>query len=430
MNINTVTVIGANGTLGKEISGIFASFGNAKVYMVARTKEKAELARKEAAFSVKALSVEENLIPKTYEDLKSCIKESDIIFESIVEDYDEKKKLHEKINDFVSENSIIATGTSGLSIDKLAESYSIEKRKRFVGIHFFNPPYSLTLCEIIPSKYNNDDLEFISDLRLYLNNCLRRDSIIVKDKPAFLANRIGFKMMNEALQLAYEYRKYGGIDYIDAILGAYTGRSMAPIETVDFVGLDIHRAIVNNIYDKATEKEKKSFKLPEYMNELIENKQVGAKVRCGLYKTNVGDNNKLVYDIETKQYRNIKEYNFEFKNKAIECFKKAKYYNGIQEIINDTSNESNICMKFLLKYIVYALETANLVAENVTDCDIAMATGFNWIPPFALIKALGGNKNVVDMCQKYLEKQFKYDEIMNKEIDSIYDYRKFLKARE
>ena len=76
-DIKTVTVIGANGTLGKEVSGIFASFGDAKVYMVSRTLEKAEQARKNAALSVKAISVEENLIPKTYEDLEQCVKKSD-----------------------------------------------------------------------------------------------------------------------------------------------------------------------------------------------------------------------------------------------------------------------------------------------------------------------------------------------------------------
>ena len=97
-DIKRVTVIGANGTLGKEVSGIFASFGDAKVYMVSRTLEKAEQARKNAALSVKAISVEENLIPKTYEDLEQCVKKSDLIFESVVEDFEIKKEIHELID--------------------------------------------------------------------------------------------------------------------------------------------------------------------------------------------------------------------------------------------------------------------------------------------------------------------------------------------
>ena len=86
LNIKTVTVIGANGTMGKNIAGIFASFGNAKVYMVCRTLEKAQRAKQKAINSVRSDSIANNLIPCTYDNLNSCLAESDLVFDSIIED--------------------------------------------------------------------------------------------------------------------------------------------------------------------------------------------------------------------------------------------------------------------------------------------------------------------------------------------------------
>ena len=427
-DIKTVTVIGANGTLGKEVSGIFSSFGDAKVYMVSRTLEKAEQARKNAALSVKAISVEENLIPKTYEDLEQCIKKSDLIFESVVEDFEIKKEIHELIDRYVNSESIIATGTSGLSINELANCYSEENKKNFIGMHFFNPPYSLTLCELIPSIYNKENRNFIEDIKRYLSDKLKRDVIEVNDEPAFLANKIGFKFMNEALQFAEKYQERGGIDYIDSILGCYTGRNMPPIETIDFVGLDVHKAIVDNIYEKAENTEKESFKLPKYLDGLINEQKIGKKVGEGLFKKD--NNDILVYDIKTNQYRQKREYKFGFKEEAIKYFKHGDYQKGINAVINDATEESKICIKLLLSYIIYSIETSNIVSKDIMDCDIAMANGFNWIPPCSLIDALEGKEKVIELCNQYLGKDKDYEKILENTKKSQFDYRKFLKARE
>lgn len=427
-DIKTVTVIGANGTLGKEVSGIFASFGNATVYMVARNIDKAEQARKSAALSVKAMSVEENLISKTYEDLETCIKKSDLVFESIVEDFEIKKEIHELINKYVKPESVIATGTSGLSINKLANCYSEENKKNFVGMHFFNPPYSLTLCELIPSIYNKEDRNFVEYIKRYLSDKLKRDVIEVSDNPAFLANRIGFKFMNEALQLAEKYKNRGGIDYIDSILGCYTGRNMPPIETIDFVGLDVHKAIVDNIYEKISTPDREFFRLPKYIEELIRQGKLGKKVGEGLLKKD-DDNNILVYDLQTNQYRKKNEYNFNFKKRVMEFFKQGDYRKGIETIINDTTEESKICMRFLLNYIIYSLEISNDVSKEIMDCDVTMANGFNWIPPCSLIEAFGGKEEVIKLCSMFLSKSKDYAEILKNVRTSHFDYRKFLKAK-
>ena len=268
MKLQKIVVIGGTGTVGKNVAGIFASFGNANVYSVGRNLEKAGKACLESALSVKAITVKSNIFPVEMDNLEEVVKDADLIFESVTEDLTIKKQIHSRINKTVENNTIIATGSSGLSIDELADCYDTSKRKHFMGIHFFNPPYNLSLCELIPSKYNEEKL--INNVRDYLTNKLLRNTIIVKNEPAFLANRIGFMFMNEALQYAVEYSDHGGIDYIDAILGRYTGRNMKPLETVDFVGLDVHKAIVDNVYNNSVSNDNNYFILPGFINKLIE----------------------------------------------------------------------------------------------------------------------------------------------------------------
>ena len=426
-DIKTVTIVGGNGTIGKKVAGIFASFGDAKVYVVARTFKKAEEAIEEAALSVKAFSIKDKLIPKSYEDLKKCVEDSDLVFESIVEDFEEKSLVHKEINKYAGETCILATGTSGLSINDLSENYDLNKRSNFVGIHFFNHPYSMTLCELIPSKYVQN-MEFINQLKNYLSEKLLRDVIIVKDQPAFLANRIGFSFLNEALQYAEKYKSNGGIDYIDSIFGCYTGRNMAPLKTVDLVGLDVHKSIVNNVYENTNGHEKNSFLLPEFINNLNNDNKLGVKTREGLYKYT--EKEELVYDIEKNEYRNKKIYSFPFKEKAIREFKVANYKKGFEQIKNDDSIESRICMELLLKYIINSISISKESSQSMSDCDIAMATGFNWIPPVALIHLFADNNEIVELCQKYIDKSIDFKSLFDDIEECKIDYKKYVKARE
>ena len=103
------------------------------------------------------------------------------------------------------------------------------------------------------------------ELKEYLSNKLIRTVVEVKDSPAFLGNRIGFQFINEALRYAERFKDNGGIDYIDAILGSFTGRSMAPLTTSNFVGLDVHKAIVDNIYEDTHDHAHETFVLPEFV---------------------------------------------------------------------------------------------------------------------------------------------------------------------
>lgn len=434
MEIKTVTVIGANGAMGQNISGIFASFGNAKVYMVCRNLEAAQKAKEKASLSVKAETIGENLIPMTYDDLEICIPNSDLVFESVAENFEIKKEVYDRIKKYINPNTIVGTGTSGLSINRLSECFDENIRQNFMGIHMFNPPYNMTLCEIIPSKYTDKDV--LKNIKEYLSNKLFRKVVQIKDAPGFMGNRIGFQFINEVLQYAEIHKEKGGIDYIDSILGPFTGRNMAPLATTDFVGLDIHKAIVDNVYNNTKDYAHNTFITPDYVEMLISEGKLGRKSGCGLYKMVVNeDGSKVlnVYDIASDSYREKAKYYFEFASKMKNAFKEGNYKNAFKILFDDNSDEAKICIQFLIKYVIYSLVTTKEIGETIHDADDVMATGFNWIPPLAVIDAFGGIEDFKEIAIKELDEDYlsvvDINRILTNIPNSNYDFRPFFKAR-
>ncbi len=434
MNIKTVTIIGANGTMGANISGIFASFGGANVYMVARDMKKAEEAKQKAAQSVKAGSIVSRLFAADFSQLEDCISKSDLIFETVSEDIEIKKKIARAVAIKMKPNAISCSGTSGLSITQLAEEYPLNLRGRFFGVHMFNPPYSLNLCELIQTKYTEETL--LKDLENYLCKVLYRTVVRVKDCPAFLGNRIGFQFINEVLQYAERYKYSGGIDYMDAILGCFSGRSMSPLVTLDFVGLDIHKAIVDHLYLCTNDYARDTFLLPKIIQQLIDEGKLGKKVKCGLYKTitnESGIKNRMVYDICTNEYRDKVEYQFPFAVKMKESFKVGDYKDAFNELITNRSIEAELCLEFLLKYILYSLVATNLVGYDIHAADHVMAMGFNWCPPLAIADAINTVTDIKKLLRERISKEtqekFDFEKIINSIVPSTYDYRLFFKSK-
>lgn len=434
MEIKKVTILGANGTMGSNVAGIFASFGNARVYMVSRTKEKSEKAIEKAVKSVRADAIRAKLEAKDYSELEECIREADLVFESVAEDRKIKEQILSQIAAYASENLIICSGTSGLSIDDMVKVLPNELKRNYLGMHFFNPPYNLTLCELIPSEYTEQSL--VKKIKEYATEKLFRTVVVSKDKPAFIGNRIGFQFINLALKYAEKYQHEGGIDYIDAIMGPFTGRNIAPIRTADFVGLDIHKAIVDNVYQNTNDYAKEHFVLPGYVEKLIKEGKIGKKAGEGLYKTVIEDDGKksfYVYDIETGKYRKTKNYKFEFINKMVAYEKEGRYKEALELLASSNEQSAEICRTLLAEYIMYSLYVNKEVGYTIHDADDAMATGFSWIPPLALVESFDDKEAVVDMIKETLpKKEWKecgIDELFKSVERSQYNYKKFLKAR-
>ena len=430
--IRTVTVVGANGTMGANIAGIFASFGNAKVYCVGRDIEKVKRTIPRIIKSVRADSIQHNLVPADFSILEKCVAESNLVFESTAENLKVKTDVAKIVAENLRADAFSCTGTSGLSVTKLAECYPENLREHFFGVHMFNPPYSMSLCEFISTKYADPDAA--DALKEYLADKLIRTVVDVKDSPAFLANRIGFQLINEAMQYAEWYQDNGGIDYIDAILGTFTGRTMAPLTTSDFVGLDVHKAIVDNLYENTDDYAHESFVLPEYAGKLIEAGSLGRKSNGGLYKLVKYDNGlrrMTVFDIGSGTYRDVIPYAFPFADKMKRMLAEGDYEEAFSHLVNNHSQEAEICLSFLLKYILYSVFCAKEVAYTIEAADDVMAAGFNWCPPLAMYDALSAVTDVAACTKELLPdicKTVDVDELLSEIKPSKYDYRRYFKS--
>ena len=432
MKINTVTVVGVTGTMGANVAGIFASFGDAKVYCVGRDIEKVKKTIPRIVKSVRADAIAKNLVPADFSMLEDCVKESDLVFESSSENINVKTDIARKVGVALQDHAVSCTGTSGLSITTIAECYPENVRGHFFGVHMFNPPYSMSLCELTPTIYSDKEMQ--AELRDYLEKKLYRTVVEVKDSPAFLGNRIGFQFINEALQYAERFKDNGGIDYIDAILGSFTGRAMAPLTTSDFVGLDVHKAIVDNIYENTNDYAHSTFVLPEFVQKLIEQKKLGRKSGGGLYQMVKYDNGlrrMTVLDINTGLYRDVIPYVFPFADKMKKYLAEGDYQKAFDRLVNNHSLEAEICRFFLLDYIVYSLYATKEVGYTIEAADDVMATGFNWCPPLAMYQALSTvadvpvliKENLPDVCKK-----INIDELLAEVKPSKYDYRIYFKS--
>jgi 3-hydroxyacyl-CoA dehydrogenase len=390
--IKTVTIVGANGSMGAGSAAIVAAFGEAKVHMLARDLGKAEEGIKKAIKSVRTDTIKKRMIPGTYDkDLGKAVAESDWVFELVAESYEVKEPMNKEIAKYRKPGTIVSTVSSGLSIERLSKAFDEDGQKHYFGTHFFNPPYKMILCELVSHK--GSDKKVFNQLGKYLEQTLRRAVVYTNDTPAFAGNRIGFQLMNEIAQYAEKYQDKGGIALMDEIMGGFTGRAMGPLATVDFVGLDVHKAIVDNLYEFTKDSAHDTFKLPSYIQKLIDQGKLGAKSGEGLIKrtkTSEGKREKFVYNISTGKYDPYPKFNLDFAKKASKLISNSDY-SGAMEVIKSASGfEAELCRYFLARYISYSLSIVGEVVDTKENADAAMGFGFNWVPASALVDLLGG----------------------------------------
>lgn len=388
--IKTVTILGANGTMGTRCAGLIAAFGGAKVFMVSRDLSKIKNAKEKAIDSVRTEIIRDRLIPATYDDIEICISESDWVLEIVAEDYETKERVNKLISKYRKPGTIVSTGSSGLSIEKLCSVFDDDGRKHYFGTHFYNPPYKMILCELISHPESDESTE--NQLKTYLKNTLCRAVITTKDKPAFAGNRVGFQFINEAALYAEKFAEKGGIALIDTILGCHTGRVMPPLATVDLVGLDIHSSIVENLRCNTNDNAHETFTMPNFLSKLIKLGKLGKKTGEGLYKTIKHDNGTkdfLVWDIITESYIKMPSFTIPFIYRMKERIAVADYIGAFDILKNDTSVEANICRYFIARYISYSFSVVGEVVADYQSIDAVMGYGFNWVPASFLIDLLG-----------------------------------------
>ncbi len=395
--IRSVVVLGANGAMGAGSGAVFAAAGIPTVFL-ARTKEKAEAGRARAESMVKSTAISKFITTGSYDaDLDRAVAAADLVFEAVAEDLETKRTFFTRVDKVRSPNAIVATVSSGLSIAAMCAGQSDGFRKNFLGIHFFNPPTMIVGCELIP--HAGTDPAVTAFVRELLAGPLGREFVETADTPAFAGNRVGFKVLNEVAQLAEEH----GVAYMDQLVGPHSGRAMPPLVTIDFVGWDVHKAIVDNLHANTKDEAHATFKLPAYMQRGIDAGRLGNKTKGGFFKKD--GKALLVLDPKSGDYRAQSEVATPvpaFIEEMKTAIRVGRYHRAMDVFCNAEGKDAQLLRKIVLGYISYGLNRVGDVVQRPRDVDRIMGFGFNWAPPSVLVDAIGARRTITLLEQAKL----------------------------
>jgi len=360
-------------------------------------------------FSKKALNL---LTPGNFEDDMDKIKDADWIIEVVAERMDIKKSLLSKVAQFAKPEAIISTNTSGLSINKMVEDLSDDFKRRFLGTHFFNPPRYMKLLEIIPGKKTSK--EIVTFMANFIESKLGKGIVYCKDTVNFIGNRIGvFGMANTIQEMV---RSGLTISEVDAATGPVLGRpKTASFRTADLVGVDIMYHVAKNVYDLAEDDEMRDeFKLPEFIEKMIENNWLGNKTGQGFYKKVKTEKGKeiLELDYNTLEYKPVEK----VKSASLEAAKQAGgVAKRIKTFVYGKDKLAQFAWKNISSILIYSANRMLEIADDIVNVDNALKWGFNWqLGPFEIWDAIGVKESVErmkaegreipDKIERFLEK--------------------------
>ena len=382
-DIQKVVVLGANGTMGFGSAALFTT-AVPEVTFLARTTEKAQEGLDGAIGQVRSPTVASRSKVGNYDDdLEKAVGEADIVFEALTEDFAIKKDMFDRVEKARRDDSIVATVTSGLSINALCEGRSDSFRKSFMGLHFFNPPNVIVGTELVAG--NDTDPALVDFIDVFSRVRLGREMIRTHDTPAFAGNRVGFKLLNECAQLAEQISPA----LVDRIVGPYTGRALTPLATIDLVGWDIHRAIVDNVYENTKDEAHDTNRLPDYMADLIAKGVLGNKTKGGFFKKD--GRTRLVLDPKTGDYTpeaDIALPDLSYIDRVAVLHHQGRYEEAMQVFLTAEGDEAALARKVIGGYIAYAFHRVGEVTDDIDGIDRIMGMGFNWAPPGVLVDTL------------------------------------------
>ena len=392
-DIGKVVVLGANGAMGAGSAMVFAAAGIPTV-LLARTRDKARLGQARVEKLAKSEAIARFLSIGTYDDdLEREVAAADLVFEAVSEELDLKRAMFARIDAHRRPATVIATVSSGLSIAGLCAGRSDDFRRHFLGVHFFNPPSVITGCELVP--HAGTDPVVTAGFGALLRGRLGRALIVTADTPAFCGNRVGFKVLNECAQLALAH----GVAYVDALIGPHTGRAMAPLATIDFVGWDVHRAIVDNLHDHTCDEAHAAFALPVYMDMLIDAGHLGDKTEeAGGFFRRLGrgpDAARFVLDPRTREYlpaTRVEVPALAARMKGLH--RVGRYREALAAFADADGDDATLMRQVILGYVSYGLGRVGTVVEATADVDRIMGQGFNWAPPGLLVDLIGARRTV------------------------------------
>lgn len=331
-----------------------------------------------------------------FEDDLQSIATADWIIEVVIERLDIKQQLMEKVDAIRKPGTLITSNTSGIPIHRIAEDRSEDFRKHFCGTHFFNPPRYLRLLEIIPTPETDQNvIDFLLD---YGDRFLGKQTVLCKDTPAFIANRIGVFSIMTVLQVMDQLQMT--VDEVDALTGPVSGRpKSATFRTTDVVGLDTMVKVANNTYEACPDDEaRENFRIPAYINTMMENKWLGDKSGQGFFKKVKGDDGKsqiLTLDLKTMEYGTQSKPKFA-------TVGEAKQVDDLKQRLvilhNGKDKAGDFYRAITYRVNQYVSNRIPEISDELFRIDDAMRAGFGWeLGPFETWDVLGVQQTIEAM---------------------------------
>ncbi|MGB2848219.1 MAG: 3-hydroxyacyl-CoA dehydrogenase/enoyl-CoA hydratase family protein [Saprospiraceae bacterium] len=336
-----------------------------------------------------------NIKTGNFDDDLALISECDWIIEVIVERLDIKKSLFDKVEKYRKPGTLISSNTSGIPIHLMAEGRSEDFKAHFLGTHFFNPPRYLRLLEIIPTQDTN---KAVVDFFMKFGDVhLGKRTVLCKDTPAFIANRIGVYAMSKIYQLTEELNL--DISTVDKLTGPAMGRpGTGTFRLSDLVGLDTAVKVIEGIQTNCTDDEQiHQLKMPSYLTHLVENKWLGNKSGKGFYyksdEKDAGGKN-VIYSL------NLKTLEYEVPNKTqLASLGVSKQTDELgprlKAIITMEDAGAQLIKRSLAGLFAYASNRIPEISDNIYSIDDALKAGFAWdLGPFEYWDAIGLSKGI------------------------------------
>ena len=440
--ISKVAVLGS-GIMGSRIACHFANIGVQVLLLDIAPKELTEEEKKKgltadsaavknrvvnAALQATLKSHPSSLYDKSYasrivtgnfdEHMKD-IATADWVVEVVVENLDIKRKVFEQVEKFRKPGTLVTSNTSGIPIHLMAEGRSDDFQKHFCGTHFFNPPRYLRLLEVIPTP--KTDPSVIDFLMHFGDLFLGKTTVLCKDTPAFIANRVGVFSILSLFHLVEKLNLT--VDEVDKLTGPVLGRPRsATFRTCDVVGLDTLVKVANGLYQGlTTDESKEQFKLPAFIQKMIDNNWLGDKTKQGFYKKS--KNEKGGSEILSLDFRS-----FEYKAKTKSRFatlEQAKsiddYKKRLPVLLQGTDTAGDFYRQSFYSLFTYVTKRIPEITDQLFRIDEAIKAGFGWeAGVFESWDILGVEATVVKMKEAGTGPAQWVDEMLAAGIKSFY----------
>ncbi len=432
--VKKVAVLGS-GVMGSRIACHFAGVGVQVLLLDMVPKEAAESTKpaeknklvndalsaaiKSNPSPVYTKDVAKKITTGNFDDNMKDIATCDWIIEVVVERLDIKKLIYDKVEQFRKPGTLVTSNTSGIPIHMMTEGRSEDFKKNFCGSHFFNPPRYLRLLEIIPTPHT--DPAVIDFLMHYGDLHLGKTTVLCKDTPAFIANRIGVYGIMAIFGLV---DKLGlTIDEVDALTGPVIGRPKSAIfRTADVVGIDTLVKVAKGVHDNCPDDEAKdSFVIPAWLNKMVENNWLGDKTGQGFFKKTKGGGGEkeiLTLNLKTAEYGPRAKTKFA----TVEAAKPIDdLYTRLKMLVAGQDKAGEFYRHFHYGLFSYISHRIPEISDELYRVDDAMMAGFGWeIGAFESWDVLGVERTVKAMKDAGYKVAGWVDEMLGKGIKSFY----------